>query len=410
MPERYRSASYPVPRIPPELTDRIIDYLRHDVCALSNCSLTCKSWLPRSRHHRFKKVAVDVISWQSLLRLLVRTPEIGTLVRSLCICHQTKNRIGLSRIPTWNSELLAALTDRLVNVERLQLDTIDVNPPTTEVLKAAFPRIQTLYLARVHIENVMTLFALFEFFTRLREVRFVDVFLKHIHTRQRVIASPNRSSTATGFPTLTTLRFQSRVFGDIIALSVINRLVTCDLHRNIHTLEMPDVQRPDIPHLMVLLRSLGPALQHLYIGFADPDRTANPDASGSLTLTHCTALRTLGIRSINIVPDDAQGQSRHPSNILSWVPELLTSCSSPLLEHVHLRIRAGGACFEHLTYFDWARVADVLCSGRFIGLRRLTFEIIRGDNVKDTIVPFIRAKLAEMHRRRRVVMRFLQRT
>ncbi|OCH90377.1 hypothetical protein OBBRIDRAFT_730880, partial [Obba rivulosa] len=43
-------------RIPPEVTDRIIDVLSSDKRALRKCSLTCRRWLPRSRFHLFKTI------------------------------------------------------------------------------------------------------------------------------------------------------------------------------------------------------------------------------------------------------------------------------------------------------------------------------------------------------------------
>ena len=41
-------------RIPPELTDRIIDFLHSDRQALATCALVCKSWIPSSRLHLFE--------------------------------------------------------------------------------------------------------------------------------------------------------------------------------------------------------------------------------------------------------------------------------------------------------------------------------------------------------------------
>ncbi|KAI0752081.1 WD40-repeat-containing domain protein [Fomes fomentarius] len=43
---------------PPEIEDRIIDQLHHDVRALRRCALTCRGWLPRSRYHLFVAVRV----------------------------------------------------------------------------------------------------------------------------------------------------------------------------------------------------------------------------------------------------------------------------------------------------------------------------------------------------------------
>ncbi|EMD30984.1 hypothetical protein CERSUDRAFT_60622, partial [Gelatoporia subvermispora B] len=44
----------PRPTFPPELTDRVIDYLHDDNTALGNCGLVCRAWLPSSRMHLFR--------------------------------------------------------------------------------------------------------------------------------------------------------------------------------------------------------------------------------------------------------------------------------------------------------------------------------------------------------------------
>ncbi|OCH85884.1 hypothetical protein OBBRIDRAFT_697877, partial [Obba rivulosa] len=39
-----------IPKLPPELTDRIIDFLHDDPHSLTKCSLTCRSWMSVSRY------------------------------------------------------------------------------------------------------------------------------------------------------------------------------------------------------------------------------------------------------------------------------------------------------------------------------------------------------------------------
>ena len=46
------------PGIPPELSDRVIDFLHDDWAALKACSLTCKAWLPASRFHLWNRVVL----------------------------------------------------------------------------------------------------------------------------------------------------------------------------------------------------------------------------------------------------------------------------------------------------------------------------------------------------------------
>lgn len=54
-----RITSSPIhPGIPPELSDRVIDFLHDDPAALKACSLTCKAWLPSSRFQLWNRVVL----------------------------------------------------------------------------------------------------------------------------------------------------------------------------------------------------------------------------------------------------------------------------------------------------------------------------------------------------------------
>lgn len=62
------------PRLPPELTDVIIDYMHHDKEALKQCSLVCKSWERSSTLHLFSSWTWPVHARQSATRGLLEIP------------------------------------------------------------------------------------------------------------------------------------------------------------------------------------------------------------------------------------------------------------------------------------------------------------------------------------------------
>ncbi|OCH94905.1 hypothetical protein OBBRIDRAFT_704440, partial [Obba rivulosa] len=69
---------------PPELTDRIVDFLHDDTESLKNCSLTCRSWTPASRYHIFRSVSLIFRSdWTNFERLLRTSPHLGFYVKRL---------------------------------------------------------------------------------------------------------------------------------------------------------------------------------------------------------------------------------------------------------------------------------------------------------------------------------------
>ncbi|KAJ7831181.1 hypothetical protein B0H13DRAFT_1522858, partial [Mycena leptocephala] len=45
-------------QMPPELTDRIMDFLWDSQPSLCACSLVCRKWLPASRHHLFDSITI----------------------------------------------------------------------------------------------------------------------------------------------------------------------------------------------------------------------------------------------------------------------------------------------------------------------------------------------------------------
>ena len=50
------------PALPIELVEEIIDNLRNDLPALSNCALVCRAWLPRAHFHRFADISLSISS------------------------------------------------------------------------------------------------------------------------------------------------------------------------------------------------------------------------------------------------------------------------------------------------------------------------------------------------------------
>lgn len=78
--------SLSLPRLPPELTDMVIDNLCWDLDSLRNTCLVCRSWLPRSRVHLFKRLTVSIPrrkAFDAAVAFLRRKPHIARLIRSL---------------------------------------------------------------------------------------------------------------------------------------------------------------------------------------------------------------------------------------------------------------------------------------------------------------------------------------
>lgn len=72
--------------IPPEITDRIIDYLHDDKAALARCSLVSSIWFTSSRYHLFRQVEITAANLVTFFLLFQKSrPTFPPIVQSLHI-------------------------------------------------------------------------------------------------------------------------------------------------------------------------------------------------------------------------------------------------------------------------------------------------------------------------------------
>jgi hypothetical protein len=74
-------------RLPPELTEHIINYLHDSPEDLRSCALVCKAWLAPSRSHLFYKISIHpapiLPSCRRLQRAIQQSPHVALCVRLL---------------------------------------------------------------------------------------------------------------------------------------------------------------------------------------------------------------------------------------------------------------------------------------------------------------------------------------
>ncbi|EMD30983.1 hypothetical protein CERSUDRAFT_100782 [Gelatoporia subvermispora B] len=167
-------------RLPPELTDRIIDFLHDDIPALANCGLVCRTWLPSSRLHLFRRIEIlqpvtTMLAWsqraesrdkfEDLIRTSPRLRHyVGELVVTLASEYDTAFLLRTARhfgrvrdltlhsymsLPP-NAHALAALG----RPAALTLVAPLVRAPSTlAAYLIAFPSVETLCLAERGVET-----------------------------------------------------------------------------------------------------------------------------------------------------------------------------------------------------------------------------------------------------------------
>ena len=118
-----RVPSLPVhPGIPPELSDRVIDFLHNDWATLKACSLTCKAWLPASRFHLWNRVVLRYSAdGTDYAEFLKNSPVIASCIVDLMVEFPTDRNNDASREAetTWMKETLIPIFSTLRILRKL---------------------------------------------------------------------------------------------------------------------------------------------------------------------------------------------------------------------------------------------------------------------------------------------------
>lgn len=269
---------------PPELRDLVIDCLRTDTAALRACSLTCKAWLPRARHHLFRTVQIQPGRRGDAFKVLLDTsPDIGQHIREVVISGVgydsllnglpgTWPTLGAAtvrpsltlgsvelRSAEWLKSILPASTKVLSRVTSLKLISLPITYPFAEVLGAHFNRVVVVKLDTCRAETFGDLLTLPRGLP-LVESLYMDRVTWYRPTYPKpgtnVVSRPN---------SLKSLTLTAR----IDAATVINWLVDQQQYTVLSSLSVYLSSDSSASAVRLLLEAVGPSLLHLSIGFSD---------------------------------------------------------------------------------------------------------------------------------------------
>lgn len=126
--------------LPPEITDRILDFLHTDRIALENCSLVCRSWVSCCRFHTIHRLSLPPHRQQKFLPF---STHIGRYVRDLIIHNQY-------------DQVTDAICSQLVNLDSLAI--INCHIPELDLHKYqalwSIPSIKSLRIIVCHYETI----------------------------------------------------------------------------------------------------------------------------------------------------------------------------------------------------------------------------------------------------------------
>ncbi|PSR75553.1 hypothetical protein PHLCEN_2v9033 [Hermanssonia centrifuga] len=147
-----------------------MDSLRDDRAALQACSLTCRSWLPRARHHLFRHIHIDPGPRGIAFRKLIDTnPEIGRHVNDLQISGFVLDKVSPAEVSgnwptlalpqpnasprnrghssdTTLDHILPKSIDALSGVSSLRLSALSISKELADLLHKYFSAVKTVIL------------------------------------------------------------------------------------------------------------------------------------------------------------------------------------------------------------------------------------------------------------------------
>ncbi|OCH90111.1 hypothetical protein OBBRIDRAFT_628100 [Obba rivulosa] len=176
-------------KVPPELADRIIDFLHDDPASLRTCSLTCRSWVHSSRYHIFHFIELSALRhYIAFARLLKTAPCLGRYVRSMVIQMHPDLLHAHSQ-----GMLLTDIACRLGDVRRLVIMGVS-NPVDHETLAQFGPVSElTICSSFAHPSDVVALFAAFP---AVQDVVFMSLKPRENGALQRSLTRVGRPAVA----------------------------------------------------------------------------------------------------------------------------------------------------------------------------------------------------------------------
>ncbi|KAH9838524.1 uncharacterized protein C8Q71DRAFT_722679 [Rhodofomes roseus] len=193
-----RSRGMPLPELPIEIQEQVLDHLHDDRRALRACSLVCSAWISTARLHLFR--VVDLHRARDCLRFLAVLEStsngygiragVGRLVRELRLPTMTFDQRG--RKEGQRFDLLCQILRRLPNVELLNMERFDwftfaellagpgedrANADLRDAFASVFPfpRLTTLLLRSMRPRNHPEALQLISAFPSLTSVELVQI-------------------------------------------------------------------------------------------------------------------------------------------------------------------------------------------------------------------------------------------
>ncbi|KAF9459762.1 hypothetical protein BDZ94DRAFT_1312139 [Collybia nuda] len=398
-------------RLAAEFYDRILDHIHYSKSTLSACSLVCKSWFSTTRYHLFFEANL--------------TPNLVRLIQSSDHAMETVaphiRNVGLGgawmkeKQHSFNHVMLFLL--RLDNVQGLYIETWNwdvLNSATSNMLIRAqgtfFWKINQLHLKYARFPSFSIFTRFIQAFPLIEDLLLDNVTWDHIEYPFSALPPPTFADTGGTWEQnkrlshLTKLHIRSCLIDPIL-----NWLIDqAQSIPPIRILSLPEIQSSEIKQVAVALRTLGPFLEHVDLGFMTYSPWGSPlqDPSDLVDLSFNSNLQNIHIRQLTLYqfPDDIPGilqgsptwtqfhaSSSNITSQFSWVSTLLSTISSSQVLKLTFTVWLGT---EHqLDLLNWTAISDVLNKPPFSSLKTFRIEILGMGRGREQVRGWLLARL-----------------
>ncbi|PCH40277.1 hypothetical protein WOLCODRAFT_136760 [Wolfiporia cocos MD-104 SS10] len=312
-------------RLPAELCDRIVDFLHDDPYTLAACCLTCRSWVPASRHHLFYNIRLTRENVARFNLILDANVSLGLCVKVVTVDYRLQHKDFVKGVSDRFAKDCAHLEEaikRLHNVTTLRFTEIHLDSRMTKRIALLSQSLETLEFDSLVICDRQQLAEAIYSLPRLKTLVIKGHFCGTSWTT--TIPSPLRPDP----PTLSHLFITLVPFGDDIQ-ALLAPLTTSKI---LCMLKELTVIAYEARGLDALFAELGPALETLTIVM---HRLVDP-RDIRCNLAQCTNLRRIRFMASTpfLLPQRWHFYRRPPPPQPTWVAKFLSQISTDSVRSV----------------------------------------------------------------------------
>ncbi|KAI0823352.1 hypothetical protein BC628DRAFT_1520539 [Trametes gibbosa] len=353
--------------LPPEITDRILDYLYNDSQTLAACARAGHAMLQTSRYHRFRHIKLFLREVPALMSLITSAPDLARAITSVWVrftdwADPIQELAFLSRLPALSSFGMLVPAYQRVSVEHLA------------VVASTIPTLTSLVLCGPGLITAPLLLSGLSMFRTLQELRLqaIDV----------AFPSEDVPYTLTPPPRLCRLKSQESDGAPLISHWLATHPTTCGLHFLQHTVLDPR----DAMQLCGMATTCANTIKHLEVVFIPEGRMADALRDSDFSLSSFRALESCTLRF-------AFGEMCVPQNeSLKSISTIISQLSATSLRTITISLvvdniedlrslnsecavrNLSPAYFEDMHVLDWESIETALASEALVSTQKLVLE------------------------------------